>query len=270
MSIYRLDLKRNLGELISWTVVFAAIIAIMMFLHSMFGSVFKPESFAARTEALPNVVRGILGLTSSPDLSQPFQFAAYIYQFILLFSGIYACLIGAKAFTGEEGKGTIEFLYSLPVSRGNILRQKIASGIVRYFIYSLVLFIVTCVMTWFLNRDMNISGVVIAFIRVFICTLFTGYVYMSVGFLISALFRSNAESISVALALVLITYIIGMLGKIMTHMGFLAYLSPIHAELPLVVLNHGFGPVGLILGLVVIIVTTLLTTLRYKKKDFLV
>ena len=270
MTVFRLDFKRNIGEIISWTIIISACVALLMFLHRMFGGIFNPESFSGRVESLPTLVRGVLGLSGSPDLSQPFQFAAYIFQFIMLLSGIYACTLGARALSGEENKGTIEFLYGLPISRGSILRQKFFCGIFRFWIYCTILFAVTCLMIWLLNRDMSISGIIIALIRIYVCLFFSGLVYMSVGILLSSLFRSNAESISVALALVLITYIIGMMGSVMTHLKFLCYISPVHAMLPLNALNNGFSIIGLAVGIATIIIAALLASLRYRKKDFLV
>ena len=99
---------------------------------------------------------------------------------------------------------------------------------------------------------------------------FTGMVYLAIGIFVSALFRSNAESISVILAIVLITYIVGMMGTIMPHLSCLVYFSPIHAVLPLTALNEGFNYIGLAIGLVVFIVFLILANLRYKKKDFFV
>ena len=270
MTVFNLEFKRNLGGMISWILVFSVLIAVMMVLHSMSDSIFNPETFASRVEAMPALVSGILGLSIAYDLSQPYMFAAYMFQFIMLFSGIYACIMGARALSGEESRGTIEFLYSLPVSRGSILRQKVCSAALRYVIYSLFLFGVTCVMIWFLNRDMSISGIVIDMIRVFLCQLIIGITYMSIGFFISALFRSNAESISVGLALVLITYIVGMLGNIMPHLGFLKLFSPVHAVLPIATLANGFDLIGVALCGICIIITLMLASLRYGKKDFLV
>ena len=270
MTVFRLDFKRNFGGLIAATIVISVIAVLLMVFHKVFAGAFQPVSFEAKVNALPSLIRGILGLSAVPDLSGAFAFAAYAFQFVLLLAGLYAGIIGAKALSGEEGKGSIEFLYSLPVTRGSILRQKVASGIVRYLIFSIVVYAVTCCAIWFLNKDMHISGVVIQMIRVFICIVFAGLVYMAIGYLVSALFRSNADSVSVMIAIVLITYIVGMMGNIMPHLFFLRYFSPIHAELPLTVLNKGFGFIGLVIGLAVFIAALLLASLRYRKKDFLV
>lgn len=270
MNVFRFDFKRNFGGLIGWTVVISVIIAAIMFVQTLFSGFFQPDTFSSRVDAMPSLIRGILALNSSMDLSQPYQFAAYIFQFVLLLSGIYAALIGAKALTGEEGKGTIEFLYSLPITRGSILTQKLFSGIIRYILHCIVIFAVTCATVWFLNRGMNISGVIIDLIRLFICALFTGLVYMAIGFLFSSLFRSNAESVSVTLAIVLITYIIGMMGNILSHLSFLRFFSPIHAVRPLTALNNGLSIVGLAIGLAVFIVALILARIRYKKKDFII
>ena len=270
MTVFHLDFKRRIGELISWTLVVGAIVAIVMMLYSMFGSVFRPETFSARLDALPSLIREIMGLSDYPDLSEVYQFTAYFFQYVVLLSCFYGGIIGAKALTGEEGKGTIEFLYAQPITRGSIFRQKLFSAILRYLIYSVLIYVITCLMIMMLNPGMNISGIAIDLFRVLIALLYAGYVFMAVGILLSALFRSNAESISVIMALILITYIIGLMGDILNKFSFLRYLSPVQHVLPLTVLNNGFGLVGLTLGVIVFIVAIVLGALRYKKKDFLV
>lgn len=270
MTAFKLDFKRGFGAMISWSIVFCTAIVVLMFLHGMAGGMFKPDSFAAKVEAMPGIVSGILGLKGVTDLSQAYYFAAYIFQFILLFSGIYAGVMGAHALTGEESRGTIEFLYGLPLKRSSILIQKTLAAFVRYFIYSLILFAMTCLIIWFLDRSLSISGIIIDMIRIFLCQLIVGAVYLSIGILISSLFRSNAESISVALAVVLITYIIGMMGNIMGHLSFLCYFSPVHAVMPLQTLMNGFSLLSVILAAVAVIVSLLLAILRYNHKDFLV
>lgn len=270
MTVFKLDFKRGFSAMISWSIVFCTAIVVLMFLHGMAGGMFKPETFAAKVEAMPAMISGILGLKGVTDLSNAYYFAAYIFQFILLFSGIYACVMGAHALSGEESRGTIEFLYGLPFKRSSILVQKAVAAFVRYFIYSLFLFAMTCLIIWFLHRDLSISGIVIDMIRVFVCQLIVGLVYIAIGILISSLFRSNAESISVALAVVLITYIIGMMGNIMEHLGFLCYFSPVHAVMPLQTLINGFSLLSVALAVIVTILALLLAILRYNKKDFLI
>lgn len=270
MTVFKLDFKRGFGGMISWSIVMSVAVVIMMFLHSMSGGMFNPDTFADKVAAMPGIVSGILGLHGVTDLSHPYYFAAYIFQFVLLFSGIYACTMGARALALEESRGTIEFLYGLPITRSSILAQKVICSFIRYFIYSLILFAVTCGIIWFLNKDMSISGVAIGMIRVFICQLIVGFVYISFGILVSALFRSSAESISVGLAVVLITYIVGMMGNIMDHLSFLCLLSPVHAVLPLDTLLNGFALLGVGLCGLAIVIALLLASIRYNKKDFLV
>ncbi len=270
MSVFRIAFRQHIAGIIGWTIVVSVLTGLLIFLHTLFAGSFAAESFAARVNALPTLIRGILGLSAVPDLSHDFQYTAYIYQFTLLLAGIYAGILGAKSLSGEEGRGTIEFLYSLPITRGSILRQKTISAIISYILFSIFVYALTCVIIWVFNREMNISGIAIQLFRVYLCMLFIGMVYLAVGILVSALFRSNAESISVVLAIVLITYIVGMMGNIMPHLSFLIYFSPIHAVLPLTTLNEGFNYIGLGIGLVVFVVFLILASLRYKKKDFLV
>lgn len=270
MTVFRLDFKRRIGELITWTIIVGAIIAIMMLLYNMFSSVFRPESFVARLEALPNMIREVMGLGDYPDLSEVYQFTAYLFQYVLLLSCFYGGIIGAKALTCEEGKGTIEFLYAQPISRGSILFQKMISGILRYLLYCIFIYVITCVIIMVLNPGMNISGIAVDLIRIFVAMLYAGYVFFAVGFFFSALFRSNAESISVIMALILITYIIGLMGDILSKFHFLAYISPVQHVLPLTVFNYGFSNAAPVIGIIVIIVALVFSMIRYKKKDFLI
>lgn len=270
MTVFHLDFKRKIGELITWTIIVGAIIAIMMLLYNMFSSVFRPESFTNRLEALPNLIREVMGLGEYPDLSKVYSFTAYIFQYVLLLSCFYGGIIGAKAFTSEEGKGTIEFLYAQPISRNSILRQKLLSSVVRYLIYSVFIYGITCLMITVLNPGMNISGIAVDLSRLFLALLYAGYVFLAVGFFLSALFRSNAESISVIMALILISYIIGLMGDILSKLHFLAYLSPIQHVLPLAVFNDGFRILPLLIGAIVVIVSLICAVIRYNKKDFLI
>lgn len=270
MRVFGIDFKRGIGGLIVWSVVISFIIALGMLFHSIFSSSFAPEALAQRAGSLPVIIRGVLGLQNNPDLSGLYAYAGYLFQFILLLTGIYAGCIGARALSGEEGKGTIEFLYSLPVTRGKILRQKILSGFLRYLIFSVVIYALTCLLIWFFNREMSISGIAVDMIRLLIVILLTGLVYMNIGYFLSALFRSNAESISVMIAIVLVTYVIGIVGGIMGHLGFLVYLSPVHALLPLNVINSGFSIIGLAAAGAAIVLFLIFAVLRYRKKDFIV
>lgn len=270
MTVFHLDFKHRISELICWTLVVGALVAIMMLLYNMFGSVFRPAAFITRLEALPSLIREVMGLGDYPDLSDVYQFTAYIFQYVLLLSCFYGGIIGAKALTGEEGTGTIEFLYAQPISRGSILFQKLLSAVLRYLIYSILIYSITCLMIMVLHPGMNISGIAIDLFRIFIALLYGGFVFLAVGFFLSALFRSNAESISVIMALILITYIIGLMGDILNNFSFLRYISPIQHVMPLTVYNNGFGLIGPIIGVIVMIVALVFSVIRYKKKDFLV
>lgn len=256
--------------MITWTIIIGAIIAILMIFYNMFSSIFRPETFIARLESLPNMIREVMGLGEYPDLSESYQFTAYIFQYVLLLSCFYSGIIGAKSLTSEEAKGTIEFLYAQPIGRGSILIQKLFSGILQYLIYCIFIYAITCTMIMFLNPGMNISGIAIDLIRIFIALLYAGYIFFAIGFFFSALFRSNAESISVIMALILITYIIGLMGDILSSIHFLAYLSPIQHVLPLTIFNYGFNNIFLIIGSSIAVIALIFSIIRYKKKDFLV
>lgn len=270
MSIFRLDFKRHIGGIIGWSIFMTVLLVGFMMLYKLFGATFQPENFTAKIDSLPTLARGLLGLNSYPDLSQIFLYTGYVFQFILLFSGLYAAILGAKSLSTEESKGTIEFLYAQPISRSQILWGKFFSNFIVYLIYSIVLFVITCLLIHFFQSDLSLSGIAVGISRLLVCTVFTGLVYMCIGVLFSALFRSNTESVSVMIAIVFITYIVGMIGLMAKRLSFLAFLSPVHAVLPLYSLTKISSLIGLGIGVIVILLALFLASLRYKKKDFII
>ena len=59
-------------------------------------------------------------------------------QYIVMAGGIYAAILGVSALVKEESEGTIEFLYSKPVTRSKIVTSKILASAVIFFIFIII------------------------------------------------------------------------------------------------------------------------------------
>lgn len=268
--IFRLDFKRGLAPMIVWILFITLIAAAGLFMFSISTNALQADSFGPTVKSLPPMVRGALCLNGISDLSNIYHFTAYMFFLIMLLTSLYAGAIGAKLLAGEESRGTIEFLYSLPVKRGSILRQKVVSGALRFLIFTAVIYLITSAIIPFLNDETSFFGALKWLSKVFLPLLLCGYVFMAIGVLFSSLFRSTAESLSVTIALTLITYILGMTGKILSGFDMLRYASPIHANMPYETFVNGWDIFGIIIGAAVIVICLALAGIRYKKKDFII
>ncbi len=75
------------------------------------------------------------GLTQIPDFTQIDQYFGYVFQFILLVGAFFAALLGSRTYIREESEGTIEFLYSQPITRNNIYFGKLFAALLSLLIF---------------------------------------------------------------------------------------------------------------------------------------
>ncbi len=269
MSVFRIAMRRNLGSLIVWTIVMGGLLAAAMFIFPTIGA----ESIIANVEghlnSAPQLMVEILGLGSIKILSTLVGYFAFAFQFTVILSMLFAGILGARALTTEEGCGATEFLYAQPLTRSYVARRKLAAAILTYFLYSLFIAVIAMIMAYIFRTD-SLKEIFIDMAPALGGLFFGGLIYICLGFFFSSFLRSNGESIPIIVAIVLITYIIGLMGRIVSRVSFLVFASPIFYADPIILVQSGINWLQWGIGLALIIITAVLGMSIYKKKDFLI
>lgn len=268
MSVFRLAMRRNLSALIIWTIVMGCILAAAMFIFPTIGADSIINTVEGHLNSAPQLLVEILGLGSIRILSTLVGYFAFAFQFTVLFSMIFAGFLGAKALTEDEGCGATEFLYAQPITRGYVAARKLIAAILTYFIYSLLISVIALVMAY-IFRTGSISEILIDMAPALGGLFFGGLIYIAIGFFFSSFLRSNGESIPLIIAIVLITYILGLMGRIVSRVSFLVFASPILYANPIVLVQSGINWIQWGIGLVLIIITLVAGMNIYKKKNFI-
>lgn len=267
MKIFNISIKRNITSAIAWSLVLGIIFALVMLLFKIIGNM--SGSVTSSLESLPLLVREIMGLQTMPNFAESLSYFAYFFQFVVLIASIYGGIVGARTLAPEEGKGTIEFLYSLPVSRASIATQKLLSAIVGYFIFTVILSAIAAAATFYIDKSLGLVTTILNLSPAFFALFFCGLIFLAIGFMFSALLRSGGESIPITLAIVVITYILGLMGSIVGQVSFLRFVSPIHNSIPLVYIETGISFLFVIVGLAIIVAAIVVAQLIYKRKNFM-
>lgn len=166
----------------------------------------------------------------------------------------------------EERDGTIEFLYSKPISRRTILFQKTLANIFS-FVFILIILCITTVIGYLSYSDYNFANSIKEAVIFYSSILYVGFFFMALGVLLSAVLKSSKSTSGIVIALVFGTFILGIMGLVIEDLSFLSYLSPMDWIKTQKLMTEGIKMEEWVIGIFTIIISYLLAHLMYNRKD---
>lgn len=266
MNIFKFEFKRGLKTMIYWTVATVAIIAMFMALFPSMSAM--GDIISAKTNSIPPELLEALNFSETVDFSNIFDYSAYCFQYIAMAFAMYGGILGVSALIREEGEGTIEFLYSKPVSREKILWSKVFSSATLFLIYSVFVSFTTILMSMVVkNEGIEISELLRNMGNIFLGLTLLGYIFMAIGVMISSALKREKGATSMIVGLFFSTYIIGIASKLKESLDWMKYISPYEWVVPANIIKDGIEGKFIIIGVVIIIISLLIANYVYKKKD---
>lgn len=272
MNVFRLDFYNQKKSLLVWaSVVAVSILSFMAFYPSM-NSTDMAAAITAEASAFSPEMLQAFGLDSLPDFTNIIEFYAYLMQYFALAGACYAAILGANTLIGEETSGTIEYLYAQPVTRTEIFFQKLLSAAASYAAYSLAVAVFSYLSVLvFKAKDTVLAEAFKGITKITAGLLFTGFVFLAVGILLSVLLKSQRSVAFIATGLVFGTYIAGSFAlafdKKIDGIRYLIYFSPLHYAVPADILKTGVELRYVWTGLAVMLVSVILACYLYRNKD---
>ena len=194
MNIFKFEFKRNLKSLIYWSIGASAIILVFMGLFPSMKDMGMQELVGSKLDALPPAVLEIFNFSSVTDFSKINDYMGYTFQYIAMAFGIYGVTLGVNSIIQEESEGTIEFLYSKPVSRSKILWSKILSIAVTFFAFSIIVGLVTVLISLAVKpEDLETMTLIMDIKGMFTGMALLGYIFMAVGIVISTALKREKQ-----------------------------------------------------------------------------
>lgn len=255
------DLKTNRKQILGW---FIAIFAIMFLYMILFPSV--KDMAQIKMESMP---QGVLELFGMEDLSSMSNYVSYfgmIYGIVLIAISFFSVTFSANLLGREEKTKTIEFLYSLAVSRSEIYIAKLITAFVANLLLVSAVAIATIV-CGVISGGATFDLLDIS--QLLKITSFTVFFFMATGLLIAAAsnkFGSSATGSMVVIA----SYLLGYLGTLLgENAAWLKRLSPFEQFSPANALafeNDMLITLGIYFALLVVFIVVGL--LLYRRRDF--
>lgn len=261
MPLYIMELKSNLKSFLIWLFCIAVLFVFSMSMFPSFSS--QGERLEELMSSFPEEFKTALSM-NTVDFTKPLDYMAYIFQYILLAAGMYIMLLSTTILSREESDGTIEILYSKPVSRMNIYRNKFLFLLTNSFLLSFLFTVVSSVTVNVIsNGEADVKTIILTGVSMFFLQLF----FLGIGIFISSFVKAG-KSMSISLGLVFSMYFLSMISGLNEKFEFLKYLTPFKYFDPvLIIKNNGIDFIHILMTVVITIVTLLSGALIYNKKD---
>jgi len=261
MNIFVRELKANLRSLFTWGVIVILFVTIGI---SKFSAYYGNPELLAILDALP------------PALLKAFNFQAFNLTTISGFFGVmftyYSLLLAAAAtmwgsdiISKEERDKTVEYSLTLPVTRSHLISSKTLAALVNCVSLLLITWGVSLVSVQSYHPDANFYNFLsLCMLAIFILQM----IFLSVGVFLGCAMNRYKQSSSMALSILLGTYLLSIVSTLDNNLNFLRYFSPFKYFDAGVLLHESRIDLSFVgLSLVIILVSMIGAYLSYNRRD---
>jgi ABC-2 type transport system permease protein len=208
---------------------------------------------------LPESIAIHWGIDNNPNG----HFSKPAFVFVLLITGIYSGILGSNILLKEESDKTIEYLNSVPVTRKNIVLNKILCGL-------LYIILMVAIIGIFNFIGLSLSGEFDrkSYILLSITPIFSSIVIFAVCLFFSSFTHKTKKTLGISLGIVFASYFLNIISEMGESTELLKYISIFTlADIRNVIINESINPLMIVLTIGITVIFMILTTICYEKKE---
>ena len=258
-TLFLHEIKRNKISLIVWSYALAFMLGVCVFIYpemqSQMGDLGAMFSdMGAFTEAF-----GMDSLNFGEFMG---YFGVEIGNTLGLGGALMAGIVGISALSKEERDGTSEMLLTLPVSREQIVAEKLLFCTFHIFVVNAAAVIFSVIGIAAIDVEAEVGKIALIFLSNFLMQL----EIMAITFGISACLNKNSIGIGIGISFGL--YFLNILANLVDSLELLGKITPFGYANSAYIIEHGKVDVwSLIIGLLLMGLGVALAFARYTKKD---
>ena len=261
--MFKREMKINLKSVMIWTSI---LIGLFLVVFLVYPSIVNSENMEMMDEMMKMFPEEMLKAFNM-DISSINSAFGWLktegFVFVLLITGIYSGILGSNILLKEESDKTIEYLNSVPVTRKNIVINKILCGL-------LYIILMIAIIGIFNFIGLSLSGEFErkSYILLSITPIFSSIVIFAICLFLSTFTHKTKKTIGISLGIVFASYFLNIISEIAESTEFLKYISIFTlADIRNVIINESINPLMIVLTIGITVVFMILTTIRYEKKE---
>ncbi len=261
MTIFMHELKRNKNSFIVWTSVITAFILMIILIF--------PE-MKKQMQEINDIFASLGSFTAAfgmdrLNLGKMIDYYSIEAGAIVSLGGsFYAALIAVSILSKEEKEHTADFLLTHPVSRTNILKQKLLAVLTLVVMLNVIVASLTFITIYMIESSVDWNLLILLNLSYLILQIEVA----AICFGISAFLRKDGMGIGLGLAATF--YFLNLVANITEKAKFLKYFTPFAYTEGADIINNGVIDMKhLALGIVITILCITVGFIKYQKKDIL-
>lgn len=275
--IFNMEFKSNFAKMISWAIVLIILLGLMLAFYPFLAESQMNSLFNSVLEGFNEPARNILGLYDGIDIVNIGDYIALVYHYLAVLIFIFAMQLGANSLSKEQSSGNIEYIYSNPISKSEIVTGKIAANLLIYILFLIIMALATVGLVLGIS-SIGIGGsesaqitsfeIFEAVIKVFVGLLGSGLVFMSIGFFFSAMSKSSLHQDAIAALFVFLIVLLTIVGKVIGDIfEMIISYFPNEAFRPYSFVSADLNIIGLIVNAIIFVLMIVLTYSIYSNKE---
>ena len=261
--MFKREMKINLKSVMIWTSI---LIGLFLVVFLVYPSIVNSENMEMMDEIMKMFPEEMLKAFNM-DISSIDSAFGWLktegFVFVLLITGIYSGILGSNILLKEESDKTIEYLNSVPVTRKNIVLNKIFCGL-------LYIVLMVAIIGIFNFIGLSLSGEFDrkSYILLSITPIFSSIVIFAVCIFLSTFTHKTKKTIGISLGIVFASYFLNIISEMGESTEFLKYISIFTlADIRNVIVNVSINPLMVILAIGIAVIFMIFTVIRYERKE---
>lgn len=259
MTLFIHELKQNRNMLIIWTAVVSCMLAVCIFIY--------PE-MKNQMGDISSMFANMGGFSAAFGMDK-LNFGEFMGFFgvecgnvLGLGGAFFAALLGTLSLAKEENEQTAEFLLTHPLSRSNIVMQKLSALLVQILLFNAAVIAVVILSTLLIGENPDAKSLALLFLAYFILQIETA----AICFAISSFLRKSGFGLGIGIAAAF--YFLNIIANLTESAEFLKYITPFGYTDSAEILTKGRIELPfLVVGLLLTVLGIMTAFYRYNKKD---
>jgi ABC-2 type transport system permease protein len=231
---------------------------------SKFSAYYENPELLAILDTMPPAMLSAFNMNAF-NLTTLAGFFGVMFAYFALLLSIAAVMWGSDIISKEERDKTVEFSLTLPVTRSKLVTAKALAALVNCIVLALVAWGATVVSVGTYQPDSEFYNfLALGMLAIFIMQL----IFLAIGIFLGCALKQHKRAASVAVSVLLATYILSIIAGLKEELAFLKYFSPFKFFDPAVLLHESkldFTFVALSIGIVVVAMAG--AYLTYARRD---
>ncbi len=261
--MFKRELKINLKSFIIWTSILIGLFLVVFLIYPSIINSANMEMIDEMMKIFPEEMLKAFNMDISTIDSAFGWLKTEGFVFVLLITGVYSGILGSNILLKEESDKTIEYLNSVPVTRKNIVLNKILCGL-----FYIILMIVIIGIFNFIGLSLSGEFDRKSYILLSITPLFSSIVIFAICLFLSTFTHKTKKTLGISLGIVFVSYFLNVISEIGESTEFLKYISIFTlADIRNVILNVSINPILVVLAICITVIFMILTMICYEKKE---